>query len=342
MTNDLFPIRLDQEVKAIPLAMLEAHAAQVAANHSGRPLGQLASMGGLTPEEAVCILEDRPFERMGMTYATLRLMELVQQWKGRNTPVFQAPPISTRLEHALGLVQRLRDGRAIPHRAHWNELEAILQAAIAATPPPSPHVLGGEPAAWRYRHDPTVAWSYSATKHPRPDLEQAPLFLLKSGEDTNCEGRTWPGDHSAQKQSGSTQSCESSTEKAGQAMPSNSSLPPSIEPTEMDRPTSPTNSSTQRPADSYTPTSPADHVMGIEDWAATWHKTVQTICTIIGINGNGGPEEILAELQAKSSESARAKRLQAALGHEGVYIHDATAERAIRAALATATEGSGE
>jgi hypothetical protein len=99
-------------------------------------------MGGLTPEEAVCILEDRPFERMGMTYATLRLMELVQQWKGRNTPVFQAPPISTRLEHALGLVQRLRDGRAIPHRAHWNELEAILQAAIAATPPPSPHVMG--------------------------------------------------------------------------------------------------------------------------------------------------------------------------------------------------------
>lgn len=130
----LFPIRLDNEIKSIPWAMLEEHGAQVAANNNGRPLDQIASMGGLTPEEAVAILEDRPFERMGMTYATLRLMELVQQWKGRNTPALQTPPapdIATRLEHALGLVQRLRDGRAIPHRAHYNELEAILQAAIA-------------------------------------------------------------------------------------------------------------------------------------------------------------------------------------------------------------------
>lgn len=87
---------------------------------------------------------------------------------------------------------------------------------------------------------------------------------------------------------------------------------------------------------------PADQVEGSEDWAATWHKTAQTICTIIGINGNGSPEEILEELQAKSSEAARAKRLQTALGHEGVYIHDATAERAIRAALATATPEGGE
>lgn len=132
MTNDLFPIRLDQEVKAIPYAMLLEHAEQVEASYH-KPIGQLASMGGLTPEEAVCVLEDRPFERMGMTYATLRLMELVQQWKGRNVPALQVPPapdIATRLEHALGIVDRLRDGRAIPHRAHYNELETILQAAL--------------------------------------------------------------------------------------------------------------------------------------------------------------------------------------------------------------------
>ena len=35
--------------------------------------------------------------------------------------------------------------------------------------------IGKEIVAWRYRHIPTVDWSYSATKHPRKDLEQEPL-----------------------------------------------------------------------------------------------------------------------------------------------------------------------
>jgi hypothetical protein len=69
-------------------------------------------------------------------------------------------------------------------------------------------------------------------------------------------------------------------------------------------------------------------------WAKRWHQTCETICVLLGVNGSGSPEEILAELQAKFATPAQAKRLQTALGHEGVYIHDATAERAIRASLA--------
>lgn len=36
------------------------------------------------------------------------------------------------------------------------------------------------PDAWRYRHVPTVDWSYSATKHPREDLEQEQLFAVST------------------------------------------------------------------------------------------------------------------------------------------------------------------
>jgi hypothetical protein len=37
-------------------------------------------------------------------------------------------------------------------------------------------LLPVEPVAWRYRHVPTVSWSYASTKHPRTDLEQEALY----------------------------------------------------------------------------------------------------------------------------------------------------------------------
>lgn len=39
-------------------------------------------------------------------------------------------------------------------------------------------------------------------------------------------------------------------------------------------------------------------------WATKWHSTVETMCVMLGINGNGSPEEILAELQAYLSALA--------------------------------------
>ena len=37
------------------------------------------------------------------------------------------------------------------------------------------------------------------------------------------------------------------------------------------------------------------------EWTTAWHRTVETMCVLIGINGSGSPEEILAELQSKLS-----------------------------------------
>lgn len=130
----MFPIRLDDKISSIPWAMIEPHEHQVWKNHQCN-FETIAARGGFTPEEAIAILEDRPYERMGVTYATLRLIELVNQWRGVNVPALRVvadPPMKDRLTHAIGLVQRLRDGRAIAHKAHYNELEAILQAAREA------------------------------------------------------------------------------------------------------------------------------------------------------------------------------------------------------------------
>lgn len=99
-------------------------------------------------------------------------------------------------------------------------------------------------AAWRYRHDPTVPWSYSETKHPRNDLEQEPLFVgYPIMEDELCRGRL-----SAQKQSRLIQNCESSTAKDEPVMLCASSLTLSNAPTEKDRQTQRTSSSTQKAA----------------------------------------------------------------------------------------------
>lgn len=60
----------------------------------------------------------------------------------------------------------------------WEGDEALLDETIrerrAAN---TKRVSEAKPVAWRYRHVPSVAWSYSDTRHPRPDLEQEPLFL---------------------------------------------------------------------------------------------------------------------------------------------------------------------
>lgn len=122
MTNlRKFPIRLDDRVTSIPWDMIAAHEAQARQNH-GLYIEELAARGGLTPEEAVAILEDRPFERMPLTASTLRLKALVDEWTN------PAPVVATRVAGGIALLERLRDGKAVPHRGHYNELIAILQS----------------------------------------------------------------------------------------------------------------------------------------------------------------------------------------------------------------------
>lgn len=73
-----FPIRLCAEISQIPWAVLIGHEEQARLNHGGRSLEDIASRGGFTPEEAIAVIEDRPFELMPMTIANNRLRELVQ------------------------------------------------------------------------------------------------------------------------------------------------------------------------------------------------------------------------------------------------------------------------
>lgn len=167
-----FPIRLDDQIKTVPWEMLAEHADQVQANHA-IPLESLAGLGGLTPQEAVAILEDREWHRMPCTGATLRLKELVDEWKGIHTPalalveaqedhrerVFDGTknlvwagevdetvldvrcllpaqmmsPAHTRTFGALELAKSMRDGRRSATRHNWNELITALEGVLEMT-----------------------------------------------------------------------------------------------------------------------------------------------------------------------------------------------------------------
>lgn len=71
-------------------------------------------------------------------------------------------------------------------------------------------------------------------------------------------------------------------------------------------------------------------------WAREWHRAVETMCVLIGINGSGSPEEILAELQAKLAappafdlreENERLKKAATGLSRVLLPIHMQLAER---------------
>ena len=78
MTN--MPINIDVlkrvSVEPIPWDVIAPHARQAKANH-GQTLERLRQRGGLSPCEAVAILEDRPWTRMDLTTAFERLAELI-------------------------------------------------------------------------------------------------------------------------------------------------------------------------------------------------------------------------------------------------------------------------
>jgi lambda repressor-like predicted transcriptional regulator len=63
--------------ESIPWDMISPHEKQAALNHGGQSLARLAERGGLSPCEAVAVLEDRKWSHMDAVEARLRLEALV-------------------------------------------------------------------------------------------------------------------------------------------------------------------------------------------------------------------------------------------------------------------------
>lgn len=64
------------DIRAIPWSFIAPHGAQAYANHR-QTLERLAERGGLSPCEAVAVLEDRPWRAMAPGAAAARLRALV-------------------------------------------------------------------------------------------------------------------------------------------------------------------------------------------------------------------------------------------------------------------------
>lgn len=99
----MFPImgvatyRIDEDVRAlrtasctmlviqIPFAMIAPHNQQAVRNHS-QDLLRLAERGGLSPEEACAVLEDRGYYdvRLSKAEGHMRLIRHLQVWKAKH------------------------------------------------------------------------------------------------------------------------------------------------------------------------------------------------------------------------------------------------------------------
>lgn len=130
MTDRRFPIKLDNDIKSVPWALMAPHDAQALVNH-GRTIEQLAARGGTTPEEALAIIEGRAFMRMPFREARERLQEYASQ--------FEAPPRgwarvlddkSDAVREALELVRSARTFATPSMRHRLNRIEATLERAL--------------------------------------------------------------------------------------------------------------------------------------------------------------------------------------------------------------------
>ncbi|WP_062117250.1 hypothetical protein [Aureimonas sp. AU40] len=77
MSDRLFAI-LDRAVPSIPWSMIAPHEAQAQVNHH-QTLDRLDARGGLTPCEAIAVLEDRSWSRMTQPAAQAALVEAVRR-----------------------------------------------------------------------------------------------------------------------------------------------------------------------------------------------------------------------------------------------------------------------
>lgn len=136
----MFPIRLDDdEVRQIPWAMLEEHSRQFAMNFGGRSMEHIASFErGITPAQALAVLEDRKYERMFMPGAAIALKQAVEEWLNRGaTPSFHTLDVSPKPRTHIFLLTKsaetrrrlelIRDGQLHLTRSHLNEAITMLE-----------------------------------------------------------------------------------------------------------------------------------------------------------------------------------------------------------------------
>lgn len=80
MTDRPFPIlgtSGPSSVTGIPWGVIAPHERQARLNHAGQTLRRLAERGGLSPCEAVAVLENRPWRRMAPAAANAALVEIL-------------------------------------------------------------------------------------------------------------------------------------------------------------------------------------------------------------------------------------------------------------------------
>ena len=125
----MFPIKNDLEIKSIPWAVLKPHELQALRNHA-QGLDRLASKGGVTPCEAVAIIEGRPWHRMPFSEARDTLMGYVRKAMGATLRVEPTDIKRDPIREALELVRNMRDGRAANTKYNFNKLEILLERAL--------------------------------------------------------------------------------------------------------------------------------------------------------------------------------------------------------------------
>jgi len=129
-----FPIMRDPEIKSVPWALMAPHGAAALVNHS-QTLARLADRGGLTPAEAVAIIEDRRYMVMPIHEARDRLREYA---RGFESPLVTADfaeiekralanMAATGIAEALELAKAVRDNPGAPARYRLNKLITILE-----------------------------------------------------------------------------------------------------------------------------------------------------------------------------------------------------------------------
>jgi hypothetical protein len=74
----------------IPWEMIQPHERQALKNHCGQNLEKLASRCGLSPCEAIAILEDREWERMDTEFAYNKLCKMRDEFRN-NASHFHNP-----------------------------------------------------------------------------------------------------------------------------------------------------------------------------------------------------------------------------------------------------------
>ena len=80
MPTEFFKIMQCSTRHAIPWEMIAPHESQAQLNH-GQSLQRLNERGGLSPSEAVAVLENKFWTEVQVEEGVVRLEELVMQWE---------------------------------------------------------------------------------------------------------------------------------------------------------------------------------------------------------------------------------------------------------------------